>query len=459
MHPLSSSSSSSSIASSSAYPWNSPSHSSKQPIEPDDSEELSFLLNTRKRKGEFDEKESKELRSKKSKTSNARDSGKPVQTGGLCEDIWIEILRYLPWQERYATWTRVDKYFHDLVPRIITQDEEEEKELSNSLSGPIRRRKQQAKNQDGDQSIVSFCDGLYSQDLDFEEVESHRLIEDLVFTGGWRGGLSSIPPSETTMKSLEALTSLTALTIHNVWLETASLQHIPPYTEKLSLNYNNRLTSLEPLKAHKLRELHFSYCSIDDEGAKYGKLFTNLRILDLSNNPISEITWIRDLPIHSLSLQRTFIRDDQLEFLPLTLRRASFYGCRHLTNEGMKHLAKHSWLVLNLGELNINDIGVANLGKQLTLRKLCLDRTKITDKVGVTLKTFTALKELDIWRSLVTVDLLMSLKDLPLRKLAIPEKLSTALKTCKKVLDPSIKPLADKLVESFFYNNFEDILF
>lgn len=484
MQPVSSSAYSfyslSSSSSSSSLPSSSGSSAFKERIKRKREEEY-------KEKSEFDEKESKVLsamRVKRPHTTKAtlasasEAPADPQHSGlrhGLFEDAWIEILQYLPGQEVYATWTRVNKYFNALAPQAVIQfgipssKKYHEARLSTILKGLSKSPLQQvhlARLSEYSPSDVyllkpfpleslSTCDFRFNEALNFEEALNPKTLKTLEI---W-GGLSGDKLSKDTLKSLRVF-SLTSLTLHYVKLQNSSLAYLPPTLEKLNLTLNRTLSSLSKLNTPRLKELQLRGCSISNESMEKFNEFATLEILDLADCPISDgVQWLTHHPIRILSLAKTGISDEHLKLLPPTTTRLSLCLCTNITNVGMKSLARLSLVMIDLGWLSINDEGIENLGKQPFLEKLNLRNIKITDEALETLGTFSSLQCLDISGCEITADKLKSLLPLKkLKKLVLPDALNTALRVCFMLLDPKVKPLVTKLVRDCFYLNFKYLL-
>lgn len=417
---------------------------------------------------ELNEPESKELSAKRQKFQsdapltappppNALIPQKLVQTGGLCEDTWIKILQYLPGKELYATWTRVDKYFNQLAPQLVTSYDISWwcASLSTILKGLQKSPLSKISIEDpfGYSSadlfllkqfpLTSLTIGenvKFDASLSFGEVLNQDTIHTLFI---WK-----TVPSEMTIKSLQPF-ALKSLYLHDVNLQNSSLAFFPPTLERLSLAANKSITSLATLNTLKLKELRLVGCPVTDVGMKRLKKFTSLEVLDLSGcRPVSEgIKWITKLQIRTLSLASTQVSDNHLPFVPKSVTGLSLRFCT-ITNEGMKHLSVLSLTALDLSYIStIDDFGIEELSKQPSLEMLNLNSTNISDKAIANLGRLSALRLLDIGFCKITVTSLLHLIPLPLSKLVLPETLAKTLKEYKAVLDPTMKTLVDKLVD------------
>lgn len=417
---------------------------------------VSRIGTKRKRDGsEKDEKESKELSAKKPKTTlgDLPVSRKPIQTGGLCEDAWIQILQYLPAQEIYAAWTRVDKYFNYLAPRTVTEivlPGIYRWHTPTALRIPFLGIKNSPLRQiyirsysEYPSSALSLLKPFPLESLSFwsacaidsslEQVVNQTTLKTL--------NICFCTLSEATIKSLKAF-SLTSLKLFCNGLQNSSLAYFPATLEKLDLSFNRDISSLAALNTPKLKELHLSHTSLTDGAMKHLQSFPSLNILDLASCFISNgLGWITGHQIRILSLAGTDISDDNLLQLPQSLTGLSLRSCFNITNTGMKHLAKLALTALDLGDLYIDDLGVANLGNMLALKKLDLSRTKISDTALSTLSKFTSLQYLNLQCCLIKVDSLKHLIDLPLTTIVF----ANSAFPLEALLTPAMRPLFAKI--------------
>ena len=172
-----------------------------------------------------------------------------------------------------------------------------------------------------------------------------------------------------------------------------------------------------------LRNLLLKGCiNITDEGIPSILLLKSLEKLDLSGSRITDesATYLSRLPLlEHLTLQETRITDSTLKHLSNSknkLRSINIAACQFVTNIGMNHISKLLHLEsLNVGHTCLEDETLGKLCGVLSLRRLDISNSKITDEGFQYISTMDSLIELvSAWNvvSNVGVRHLFSLKKL-----------------------------------------------
>lgn len=396
---------------------------------------------------------------------------KHPQTGGLCEDAWVTILQFLPGREVYATWTRVDKYFNELAPKIVVDFEFprysslelseivlkiKKSPLQHIRYSPIASTDCAAKLALFQQfPLVSLTLGtrdlffLFDESINFERVLNKGSIKNLYIN-------ESLRLTDNILKTLKSFPLTTLKILSNTSLTSEAFGHLPPTLETFHFSRSYSISSIQKLTSTpKLRILNLSSCFGLQDGLESIQSLGQLELLNLSCCKISNgLKWLCGLQIRILSLAVTPIQDKDLRVIATItrLQALSLSGCREITSKGMEHLSVLSSLTtLDVSDIpGIYDESLSHLQYQRTLKGINLSGTHVTGKGLTFLSKLVSLLFLNLESNNIDPESLMDLVDLPLRKLTLSVGLTKSLKKFKAILDPRVKPLVDILSPEAF---------
>lgn len=170
-----------------------------------------------------------------------------------------------------------------------------------------------------------------------------------------------------------------------------------------------KLDNLQTVEALSLQHSTFDFARTSGKGSdfEYLKAFTNLKILYLTNTPLTDagLAHVKELTrLKKLFLSGTQVTDAGLAHVAeLTQLEVLFLGKTQVTDAGLVHLKGLANLKgLFLYQTRVTDAGLAHLAAMSSLEELGFRYTVLTDHGLVHLKTLTNLQQLDVRNTKVT---------------------------------------------------------